>query len=105
MGERRRCNWCGRQAAAISDEGARALGWLVGATAMCPVCAGPEVCTRCQLEECGCDSAHVMPCDDGVEHVFTDCPCGPDVQPIKREDGSVGWLVVHHSLDGRELVE
>jgi hypothetical protein len=32
-----------------------------------------------------------------------DCVCGPEVRPEKREDGSMGWLIVHHSLDGREL--
>lgn len=34
-----------------------------------------------------------------------DCVCGPTVEPVKRDDGSYGWLVIHHSLDGRELVE
>ncbi|MFE9735475.1 hypothetical protein ACFYO9_34030 [Streptomyces sp. NPDC005863] len=31
-----------------------------------------------------------------------DCVCGPEVRPAEQEDGSVGWLLVHHSLDGRE---
>lgn len=52
MGDRRRCNWCGKSALAIGDEGARALGWLVGLTAMCPKCAGPEVCSLCGQQEC-----------------------------------------------------
>lgn len=34
-----------------------------------------------------------------------DCICGPEVRPEKREDGSVGWLIVHHALDGREQRE
>ena len=34
-----------------------------------------------------------------------DCVCGPEVRPEKREDGSIGWLIVHHSLDGRERRE
>jgi hypothetical protein len=34
-----------------------------------------------------------------------DCPCGPDTIPVQRADGSIGWLTVHHSLDGRELNE
>lgn len=52
--------------------------------------------------------AHVYPVDDLIEHL-TDagafCPCGPTFEPVKREDGSVGWVLTHHSLDGRELVE
>jgi hypothetical protein len=34
-----------------------------------------------------------------------DCLCGPTVEAVFREDGSNGWLTVHHSLDGRELRE
>lgn len=47
---------------------------------------------------------HVHPADDIIEHDLSgdDCPCGPRPQPVKREDGSVGWLLVHSSLDGRE---
>ena len=49
---------------------------------------------------------HVVPVGDLIEHVLTgDCPCGPADKPVERDDGSVGWLVVHHSLDGRELAE
>jgi len=33
------------------------------------------------------------------------CVCGPGVVPVMRTDGSVGWLLIHHSLDGRELAE
>lgn len=25
-----------------------------------------------------------------------DCWCGPTSEPVKREDGSVGWVVVHN---------
>jgi hypothetical protein len=40
---------------------------------------------------------------DLIEHeVSEDCVCGPTPQPVKRDDGSVGWVIVHHSLDGRE---
>lgn len=35
----------------------------------------------------------------------TDCPCGPDVEAVFREDGSNGWHIMHHSLDGREKHE
>jgi hypothetical protein len=46
---------------------------------------------------------HVVPVDDLVEHDDSeDCVCGPTTEPVKREDGSMGWLVVHHALDGRE---
>lgn len=50
-------------------------------------------------------SVHVRPVGDLIEHSWADCPCGPAVQPVKRDDGSCGWLYVHHSLDGRELAE
>jgi hypothetical protein len=45
---------------------------------------------------------HVLPVTDLIDHTHDDCPCGPAVEPVVRGDGSVGWLVVHHSLDGRE---
>ena len=52
------------------------------------------------------DTVHVLPLDDLIEHERGDgCPCGPEAQPVKRDDGSVGWLLVHHSLDGREKHE
>lgn len=34
-----------------------------------------------------------------------DCICGPRVEVVKREDGSIGWVIIHHSLDGREFNE
>jgi hypothetical protein len=45
--------------------------------------------------------------NDLVEHDNTgdDCVCGPEVEPVPRDDGSMGWLIKHHSLDGRELEE
>jgi hypothetical protein len=54
------------------------------------------------------DSVHVYPIGDLVEHDVENgesCVCGPTSKPVKREDGSVGWVVTHHSLDGRELAE
>lgn len=48
------------------------------------------------------DNVHVLPVDDLIDHVDEDCPCGPTVDPVKRDDGSYGWVIVHHSLDGRE---
>lgn len=47
---------------------------------------------------------HVSPVDDLIDHETEgdDCPCGPETVPVPREDGSMGWTLVHHSLDGRE---
>lgn len=48
---------------------------------------------------------HVTPVGDLIEHdtsVDGECVCGPTDKPVKREDGSVCWIAVHHSLDGRE---
>jgi hypothetical protein len=52
------------------------------------------------------DEAHVVPRHDLVDHATTDeCDCGPTLHPIQRDDGSTGWMYVHHSLDGRESGE
>lgn len=51
---------------------------------------------------------HVTPINDLIEHEWDDdgdCPCGPEVQPVEREDGSIGWLYLHNALDGRDLEE
>lgn len=52
-------------------------------------------------------TVHVLPAGDLIEHDSDgqDCPCGPTTEPVPRDDGSMGWLVVHHSLDGRERNE
>lgn len=51
-------------------------------------------------------TAHSYPLDDLIEHGLTeDCACGPTTEPVMRRDGSNGWVVVHHSLDGREATE
>ena len=53
-------------------------------------------------------TVHCYPSGDLIEHDTDggDCPCGPTTEPVVREsDGFVGWLVTHHSLDGRELNE
>ena len=50
------------------------------------------------------EHVHVYPHRDLIEH-DTDsdqCICGPTTEAVFRHDGSNGWLVVHHSLDGRE---
>jgi hypothetical protein len=50
---------------------------------------------------------HTLPLGDLIEHenVGDDCPCGPTIEPVPRDDGSFGWLISHHSLDGREARE
>lgn len=48
---------------------------------------------------------HVLPVDDLIEHLWEDCPCGPLTEPVPRDDGSIGWIVTRHSLDGRERFE
>jgi hypothetical protein len=50
---------------------------------------------------------HTYPVNDLVAHLTDgqDCPCGPTTEPVERVDGSFGWHVIHHSLDGRELRE
>lgn len=53
----------------------------------------------------GNGEVHVVPLGDLVDHEPGDCVCGPRTEPVPRPDGSVGWLIVHHSLDGREKHE
>lgn len=49
---------------------------------------------------------HVVPLGDLVTHAGDeDCVCGPRIDPVERDDGSIAWVVVHHSLDGREAYE
>jgi hypothetical protein len=49
---------------------------------------------------------HVTPVGDLIEHdTDGDCICGPTAEPVERDDGSFGWVMVHHSLDGREASE
>ena len=52
------------------------------------------------------EAIHTIPVNDLIEHDCEgDCICGPEVIPVPRDDGSMGWLISHHSLDGRELRE
>jgi len=51
------------------------------------------------------DEAHVLPDRDVVTHHADDCVCGPTTEPVERADGSIAWVVIHHSLDGREARE
>jgi len=50
---------------------------------------------------------HTYPERDLIEHdtESDDCLCGPDVEAVPGTDGYVGWLIKHHSLDGREARE
>lgn len=49
---------------------------------------------------------HVVPLGDAVEHeADDDCVCGPTLKPVAGADGSLVWLMIHHSLDGRETGE
>lgn len=52
------------------------------------------------------DTLHTYPVGDLIEHEMSeDCICGPEIEPVKRDDGSIAYLVSHHSLDGRERLE
>ena len=50
-------------------------------------------------------AVHVIPVADLIDHEDNDCACIPTTEPVHRADGSVGWLITHHSLDGREREE
>jgi len=51
-------------------------------------------------------TVHTMPVNDVSEdEADDDCFCGPTPDPVHREDGSIGWGMVHHSVDGRESRE
>lgn len=47
---------------------------------------------------------HTYPVGDLVAHDTNggDWVCGPTTEAVFRDDGSNGWQVIHHSLDGRE---
>lgn len=51
------------------------------------------------------DDVHVLPLNDSISHCVEDCVCGAVTEPCPRDDGSMGWLITHHSLDGRESSE
>jgi hypothetical protein len=50
---------------------------------------------------------HMYPENDHIVHDTDgdDCLCGPTSEAVPRDDGSFGWLAIHHSLDGREARE
>lgn len=49
-------------------------------------------------------TVHVYPTGDLIEHDTESdgCICQPRVEAVRRDDGSIGWVLTHHSLDGRE---
>lgn len=49
-------------------------------------------------------SVHVVPLNDLIWHPTNgeNCPCGPTVDPVQHDDGTITWNYVHHALDGRE---
>jgi hypothetical protein len=52
-------------------------------------------------------TVHVYPENDLMDHdTDTDeCICMSRIEPVERSDGTIGWVAVHHSLDGREQHE
>lgn len=52
-------------------------------------------------------TVHVLPVADLIEHEDEgdNCPCGPAIEPVFDDEGSCGWVITHHSLDGRERFE
>lgn len=49
---------------------------------------------------------HIVPIGDFLEHEHTDeCACGPTSEVVIEEGRTDGWIVTHHSLDGRESRE
>lgn len=52
------------------------------------------------------NTMHVLPRNDSVFHESSeDCACGPEIMPVPARDGSMGWVITHHSLDNRESAE
>jgi hypothetical protein len=51
------------------------------------------------------EEVHVLPINDLIDHTDAECVCGTLTEPVPRDDGSMGWLVSHFSLDGRESLE
>jgi hypothetical protein len=49
------------------------------------------------------EEAHVTPIADLIEHESSEnCVCGPEIKPLKRSDGSIVYVYLHHALDGRK---
>lgn len=84
----------GRDSLDVARDHMATQGWYITKRHdLCPKCA-PDV------------PVHVLPVNDLIEHADNDeCVCVPTIEPVKRDDGSVGWLIIHHSLDNREAWE
>jgi hypothetical protein len=52
-------------------------------------------------------TVHVYPVNDIVEHdtETDDCQCGPSIEAVPDGEGGYGYVLTHHSLDGREFDE
>jgi len=49
---------------------------------------------------------HVIPIGDIIVHEDGDeCVCGPTADTVFGWDGTCSWVMVHHSLDAREVAE
>lgn len=49
---------------------------------------------------------HVTPINDLIEHEDSeDCVCQPTPRLVTMANGADGWVITHHSLDGRGLTE
>ena len=50
---------------------------------------------------------HVYPIGDLIEHDTDsdDCVCGPTAEYVPGDGDGDGWVITHHSLDGREAHE
>lgn len=72
----------------------------------CPDCGHSGVCHdedgQCwHVDDKGDEDCDCVRADGDLVHheLAQDCICGPTVEPVKRPDGSIGWVYVHHSLD------
>lgn len=52
-------------------------------------------------------TVHVSPINDLIDHDTDtdDCLCGPSIEAVDDGDGGYGYVLTHHSLDGRERRE
>ena len=52
------------------------------------------------------EDMHVYPVNDLIEHdtESEDCICGPRTDFVQTDHGD-GYIILHHSLDGREINE
>ena len=53
-------------------------------------------------------TVHVYPNNDLIDHDTESDAClcgGPTPEPVFDSDGACGWVITHHSLDGRERFE